>query len=143
MFAPLDVEEKEIFIEVHQVRPERRLVTSIEILSPLNKQSGSPGWDEYLRKRRALLNGEANLVEIDLLRGGHRMPMRQAWPNSPYYILVSRREQVPRCQVWRAYAERPLPQLAVPLSRGDSDIDINLQPVLDAIYERSAVCQPD
>jgi hypothetical protein len=137
MFAPLDMEQREIFIEVLQIRPERRIVTGIEVLCPANKQPGTPGWDEYLRRRRSYLNGDANLVEIDLLRGGHRMPMREEWPNSPYYILVSRREQVPRCQVWRAYAERPLPRLSVPLGPGDPDIDINLQPLFDALYERA------
>jgi len=136
MLAPLDLEEKEIFIEILQVRPERRIVTGIEILSPSNKLPGTPGWDEYLRKRRSYLNGDASLVEIDLLRGGDRMPMRQAWPNSPYYVLVSHREQVPRCQVWRAFAERPLPRLSIPLSPGQLDIEINLQPIIDGIYER-------
>jgi hypothetical protein len=137
MLAPLDMEEREIFIEIHQVRPERRLVTGIEILSPANKQPGTTGWDEYLKKRRAYLNGEANLVEFDLLRGGRRMPMRQAWPNSPYYILVARREQVPRCQAWRAHSASPLPRLPIPLGRSDPDIEIDLQPMVDAIYERT------
>jgi hypothetical protein len=63
--------------------------------------------------------------------------MRQAWPNSPYYILVARREQVPRCHVWPAYAARPLPRLPIPLGRGDPDIEIELQPMVDAIYERT------
>ena len=46
MFAPLDLEEREIYIEIHQVRPERRLVTGIEILSPANtvvEMLGAPG----------------------------------------------------------------------------------------------------
>jgi hypothetical protein len=137
MLAPLDMEENEIFIEINQVRPERRLVTAIEILSPANKQPGTTGWDEYLKKRRVLLNGAANLVEIDLLRNGRRMPMRQAWPNSPYYILTARKEQMPRCQVWCAYAARPLPRLAVPLAHGDMDLEIELQPMVDEIYERA------
>jgi hypothetical protein len=37
MLAPLDMEEREIFIEIHQVRPERRLVTGIEIMSPAKR----------------------------------------------------------------------------------------------------------
>jgi hypothetical protein len=137
MFAPLDMEQREIFIEILQVRPERRIVTGIEVLSPANKLPGTPGWDEYLRKRRSYLNGDASLVEIDLLRNGHRMPMREPWPNSPCYIMVSRREQVPRCQVWRGFAERPLSRLAVPLGPGDSDIEFNLQLLIDVIYERA------
>lgn len=137
MLAPLELEEKEIFIEIHQVRPERRLVTGIEILSPFNKLPDTPGRDEYLQKRRAFLNGGANLVEIDLLRGGQRMPMRQPWPDSPYSILVSRREQVPHCQVWRAYSSRPLPKIPIPLDRGETDVEIDLQSMVEEIYERA------
>src|SRR5262249_61469493 len=65
------------------------------------------------------------------------MPMRQPWPNSPYYILAARKEQVPRCQVWCAYTTRPLPRLAVPLAPGDMDVEIELQPLVDEIYERA------
>lgn len=139
MLAPLEIEEKEIFIEIHQARPERRLVTTIEILSPANKQPDSPGWEAYLNKRQAILNGAANFVEIDLLRGGRRMPMRQPWPDSPGYLLVARRSQVPRCSVWKAHAARPLPQISIPLDYGDADVEIDLQPMLDSIYERTGL----
>jgi hypothetical protein len=30
------------------------------------------------------LLGDANLVEIDLLRSGSRMPMLDLWPDSPF-----------------------------------------------------------
>jgi hypothetical protein len=137
ILAPLDMEANEIFIEIHQVRPDRRLVTGIEIVSPANKVPGTAGWDEYLKRRRLFLGGEANFIEIDLLRNGRRMPMREAWPTSPYYILVSRKEQAPRCQVWPAHTVRALPRLAVPLGHGDMDIDIDLQGLADAVYERA------
>lgn len=139
MLAPLQIEEKEISIEIHQARPERRLVTVIEILSPANKQPDSPGWEEYLNKRQAFLNGAANFVEIDLLRGGKRMPMRQPWPDSPGYLLVARRSQAPRCSVWKAHAVRPLPQISIPLDYGDIDVEIDLQPMIDSIYERTGL----
>jgi hypothetical protein len=137
MLAPLDMEANEIFIEIHQVRPDRRLVTGIEILSPANKVPGTAGWDEYLKRRRLFLGGEANFVELDLLRNGRRMPMREPWPMSPYYVLVSRKEQAPRCQVWPAHAARRLPKLSVPLGHGDMDIEIDLQGLADAVYERA------
>src|SRR5262249_14997396 len=67
---PFIAEEfKEPFVEIYELRPERRLVTCVEVLSPSNKRRDTPGWDQYLRKRQALLLGEASLVEIDLLRG--------------------------------------------------------------------------
>jgi hypothetical protein len=112
-------------------------VTGIEILSPANKVPGTAGWDEYLKRRRIFLGGEANFVEIDLLRNGRRMPMREAWPQSPYYLLVARKEHSPRCQVWPAQIVRALPRLPIPLGRGDMDVEINLQGLVDGVYERA------
>jgi Protein of unknown function (DUF4058) len=48
------------------------------IVETSNKRRSTLGWKKYLRKRQGLLLGEANLVEIDLLRGGDRMPMLDA-----------------------------------------------------------------
>jgi hypothetical protein len=135
--AFIEEEFAEKFIDIYELEPERRLVTSIEVLSPSNKKRRSPGWKKYLRKRQALLLGKANLVEIDLLRGGDRMPMLDPLPDSPYYILVAREEQAPVCRVWRASFDRPLPPIPVPLSKPDPDIPLALQPLVEAIYERS------
>ena len=83
-------EHRETFIEIYEDDPERRLVTCIEVLSPSNKRKKSKGRKLYLRKRQSLLLGAVNLVEIDLLRGGERMPMLGKWPDSPYTLLVCR-----------------------------------------------------
>ena len=111
------------------------------MLSPSNKRKGSPGWKKYLRKRKALLLGKANLVEIDLLRGGTRLPMLDPWPPSPYYVLVARDDWAPLCKVWPAYFDKPLPTLRVPLSKPDPDIAVSLQPLVDGVYERSRYSQ--
>jgi hypothetical protein len=137
MRAFIEEEFRESFVEIYEAGSEQRLVTSIEALSPTNKRRGSPGWDLYLRKRQALLLGEANLVEIDLLRGGDRMPMLDPWPSSPYTILVARRKRAWRCRVWPAFSLRPLPVIDVPLASPDPDLPLALQPIVDAIYARS------
>src|SRR5207237_1561262 len=86
MRAFIDEHFRENFIEIYEAEPAPRLVTCLEVLSPSNKRRGSEGWEQYLRKRNALLLGQAHLVEIDLVRGGQRMPMVEPWPNSPYYL---------------------------------------------------------
>lgn len=129
-------EYQEKFIEISLHESERILVTCIEILSPSNKRKGTEGWDIYHRKRQGLLLGAAHLVEIDLLRGGDRMPMLDPWPNSPYTLLVSRRARA-GCRVWPAHFAKPLPTIPVPLVSPDPDIPLNLQPMIDAIYARS------
>jgi hypothetical protein len=66
MRALVEMEFRESFVEVYELRPERRLVTTVEVLSPSNKRYKSPGWFRYCRKRQAHLEGCANLVEKHL-----------------------------------------------------------------------------
>jgi hypothetical protein len=137
MRALVKEEHREAFLEIRQVDPEHKLVTGIEVLSPSNKRPGTKGWRLYNRKRVAYLSGYANFVEIDLLRRGRRMPMASPWPNSPYYLLVCRKKQAPRCSVWPACYAEPLPAIPIPLAPPDPDISLDLQPFLTAIYARS------
>ena len=136
MQAIVEAEYRELFLEIHQVEPKRRLVTAIEVLSPSNKRPGTKGWRLYHRKRQACLGGSVNFVELDLLRRGRRMPMASRWPESPYYLLMCRRSKT-RCTVWPAHFRRPLPELCVPLAAPDPDIMLPLQPLVDAVYARS------
>jgi hypothetical protein len=131
------VEEfRETFVDIYESKPEQRLVTSLEVLSPSNKRPGSPGWDLYQRKRQGLLLGGVNLVEVDLLRGGQRMPMVDPWPDSAYTFLVARTWKAPLCAVWPVSLQRPLPAIPVPLASPDADIPLRLQPLIEAIYQR-------
>ncbi len=130
-------EHREAFIEIYEDDPERRLVTCVEVLSPSNKRKKSTGRKLYLRKRQSLHLGSANLVEIDLLRGGQRMPMLGKWPESPYTLLVCRESLAPCCTVWAAHYREPLPTLPIPLSYPDPAIRIDLQPLIARIYARS------
>ena len=61
--------------------------------------------------------------------------MLDSWPDSPYTLLVARQERAPRCSVWPAFFDRPLPAIPVPLSRPDPDLTLDLQPLVDTIYE--------
>jgi hypothetical protein len=125
---------EETFVEIYAQREERILVTCIEVLSPANKRPDTEGWQQYLRKRQALLLGRANFIEIDLLRGGTKMPMLDSWPDSPYTLLVSRAINAPYCRVWPASFQRRLPVLPVPLLDPDPDLSLDLQPLIDGIY---------
>jgi Protein of unknown function (DUF4058) len=130
-------EHRESFVEIFEAGPDQRLVTGIEGLSPSNKRPGTPGWKRCQRKRQSLMLDGVNLVEIDLLRGGPRMPMLDPWPNSPYALLVARAFLEHKCSVWRAAYKEPLPPIRVPLAKPDPDLTLNLQPMVEAIYERS------
>jgi Protein of unknown function (DUF4058) len=125
---------EETFVEIYVEGEERVLVTCIEVLSPANKRPNTEGWNEYARKRQALLLGQANFIEIDLLRGGHKPPMLDPWPDCPYTLLVCRQTNAPYCRVWPAHFQRRLPVIPVPLADPDPDLSLDLQPLLDGIY---------
>jgi hypothetical protein len=137
MRALVNEEYREPYLEIRQADPEHKLVTGIEVLSPSNKRPGTKGWRVYHRKRTAYVRGYANFVELDLLRLGRRMPMVSRWPDSPYYLLVCRKKQAPRCAVWPAYFTERLPPIPIPLVPPDPDISLDLQPLVEAIYARS------
>jgi Protein of unknown function (DUF4058) len=111
----------------------RQLVTAIEILSPTNKRAD--GRMEYLSKRRRILLSTAHLLEIDLLRQGQRLPMRDPLPPAEYFILLSRAENRPITEVWPLVLRDPLPAVPVPLLLGDSDVSLDLQHTFTATYE--------
>jgi hypothetical protein len=125
---------RETFVEIYLQGEERTLITCIEVLSPSNKRPGTEGWKEYERKRQAMLFGQANFLELDLLRGGQKMPMRTPWPEAPYTLLVSWAMDAPYCRVWPAHFNARLPVIPVPLLYPEPDLRLDLQPLLDEIY---------
>jgi hypothetical protein len=113
----------------------RRLVTAIEFLSPANKIGA--GRKKYLRKRQRLLNSTAHLLEIDLLRHGQRLPMKDPLPPVAYFVFLSRVEKRPRTEVWPISLDQSLPKVPVPLLAGDSDAGLNLQTAFALAYDLS------
>jgi hypothetical protein len=113
---------------------ERQLVTAIEILSPTNKRGD--GRREYLAKRQRLLLSPVHLLEIDLLREGQRVPMRQPLPLVPYFAFLSRASQRPITETWPVRLDQPLPAVPVPLLEGDPDVSLDLQLALSTVYDQ-------
>ena len=114
-------------------RESEQVVTVVELLSPSNKRAGANRQD-YLAKRRRLLQSDVNLVEIDLLRGHRRMP-----PLDPlgcdYCVLVSRAEERPAAGVALLRLRDPLPAVPVPLRPGTAEPVLDLGAVLDRVYD--------
>src|SRR5207247_6648331 len=124
----IEEEHREAFVEIYEAAPEQRLVTSIEVLSPSNKRPRTPGYELYLRKRQSLLLGDANLVEIDLLRGGSRMPMLDPWPDSPYTMLAARARHPQSSRVGEAPFQHPLLPIPVRLTKPAPTIRLTFSP---------------
>jgi hypothetical protein len=115
----------------------RDVVTIIEMLSPANKWLGSKGRMEYLGKRDTVLLSATHLVEIDLLRGGQRLPTVRPLPVADFYTIVSPSIQRPHATAYCTTIRQPLPTIAVPLKHGDKDVPLDLQAAFTAAYDSS------
>ena len=134
-----DVEEiRDSWIEIRHL-PELDLVTVIEILSPTNKTG--VGRVEYLDKRDHYIDLPVNLVELDLLVGGRRVPMKKPMPPGDYYALVARAERRPDCDVYAWSIRQALPTIPIPLKVLDPDIFLNLAGSFALAYERGATAE--
>lgn len=109
----------------------REVVTVVELLSPSNKVTDR---SQYVAKRQRYIDAGVALVEIDLLRGGQRMPAEQL-PVSDYCVMVFRPEEASRIGVWPINLRDPLPKIPVPLHQGDEDAAIDLQSLLHVVYD--------
>jgi hypothetical protein len=131
---------REYYIEILDRYQDMKVVTVIEVLSPINKAAG-PGRDEYLRKRTATLQSSTHLVEIDLLRNGIRLPefsAEQLEALGPFdYLITVNRFQPGRNQyeVIPRPLRSPLPNFGIPLVPPDPDVGLNLQDALNQVYE--------
>jgi len=126
-------EVRESWIEILH-RPDRSLVTAIEILSPTNK-SGA-GYFEYRNKRVGIINQGAHLVEIDLLLTGRRLELKKPLPDGNYYAYVTRDERRPLVDVYAWSVRDPLPTIPVPLKAPDPDIGLDIAEVFAITYRR-------
>jgi hypothetical protein len=134
------------YVEVRDPTRGHQLITLIEIVSPSNK---CPGQDRraYLRKQREVLDSDASLIELDLLRAGERLltdvfleaAITRLEPRPDYLVLVNR--------AWRrgdgaqAYQMFPipltdaLPVFPVPLREGQAEVPLDLQFVFTRAYD--------
>lgn len=133
---PMPEEVSEAFLTV-RLRESMEVVTVIEVLSPGNKRRGSDGRREYLAKREALLQSRANLVELDLLRGGQPLPTVEPLPPANFYVFVCRAKRRPRAEVYPWSLRQSLPTIPVPLDQEDPDVMLPLQAAFDAVYDRA------
>jgi Protein of unknown function (DUF4058) len=112
----------------------RRVVTAIEVLSPANKTPGTDR-DRYLLKRDEYLASDTNLVEIDLLRSGTRVPVGSA-PDGDYYVYITAAAEYAAVDVWVFTVRDELPVIPVPLPP-HPPLALPLRPPLDQTYDEA------
>lgn len=114
------------------------LITTIELLSPVNKRPGV-GIETYERKRQELLLNGINLLELDLLRAGQRPSVArpEPLPDEPYFIFLHRAERWPEIAIWPCSLRQPLPTVPVPLRTPDPDVALPLTTLLYQVYRNA------
>jgi hypothetical protein len=127
------IEVREGYVEILRL-PARKLVTSIEFLSPWNKFG--EGLGEYRHKRRSLVREGIHVVEIDLLRRGRRTELAAPLPSGHYCAFVFRADHRPDVNVYAWDLRHPLPAIPVPLQTPDLDVMLDLSAVVNTAYAR-------
>jgi hypothetical protein len=128
------VEYRLVTIEVRAVTG-HRLVTAIELISPVNKRGD--GLTDYRRKRARLRAAGVNLVEIDLLRRGTRPVVHPELPPCDYLIALTRRRAL-KIDVWPLSIRDALPVVPIPLRRDDGAVPLDLGAALNSVYDAAA-----
>lgn len=127
------VEVREGYIEVLRL-PDRKLVTSIELLPPWSKFGEGVG--EYRHKRRSLVRQGVHVVEIDLLRRGRRTELAAPLPPRHYCAFVFRADHRPDVDMYAWDLKQSLPIIRVPLQSPDSDVLLELSAVVSTAHLR-------
>jgi Protein of unknown function (DUF4058) len=128
-------ERRETYLVIREV-PSMEIVTVIETLSPANKRASSDGREQYLAKRQEILQSRTNLVELDLLRGGKRLPV-SGLPHGDYFALVSRGHRRPRTDVFHWTLRQSLPTIPIPLKQDEPEVPLDLQSVFTTVFDRA------
>jgi Protein of unknown function (DUF4058) len=141
LFEPI----RHLFVEIRDPSRGHKLITLIEILSPSDKRPGSDR-EAYESKQREVLESDASLIELDLLRGGKRIlpdlglkvRIDQLEPSPLYVVLVNRawrRDGGVDYDVYPIGLRDSLPCISVPLKEGEDEIALDLQDIFDRAYD--------
>ncbi|MFN8446215.1 MAG: DUF4058 family protein [Caldilineaceae bacterium] len=135
--ATVPLAEFELRLATVEIRDtaQNQLVTSIEILSPINKRE--PGRAKYRDKVRRLYEANVNIIEIDLLRRGQRSFTYPRSPTSAYRISLTQ-AKAKSVDIWSIQLTDPLPVINVPLRSPDADVLLDLETAFTSIYDKAA-----
>lgn len=127
----LPIEVRTAVVEIRDTA-NNKLITAIEILSPVNKRN--PNLINYRNKISDLHTSGVHVLEIDLLRRGTR-PFNYK-KNTGSYQMMLLRAKTNKAAIWTVAIQDKLPILPIPLMAPDSDVLLDLGKALDIVFER-------
>lgn len=124
-------------IQILNANGDGSVVTVIEVLCQSNKLTRRGRWN-YYRRQDHCLSADINLVEIDLLRCGRyvlALDLELIHPEKrlTYMMCVKSTDLT---AVYGASLRQPLPTLPVPLRWREKEVVLELQAIVDLVYER-------
>ncbi len=134
------------YIEVRDAAQGHVLITLIEIASPSNKRHGIDR-RAYLQKQREVLDSNASLIELDLLRTGERLlsnlflqeEIESIVPAPDYLVLVNRAWQRigtdQDYEIFPVFLTEMLPVIPIPLRPNQEETLLDLQFAFQRAYD--------
>jgi len=125
------------YLEIRE-RDGGKVVTILEFLSPANK-SGGVGEQKYLEKQQEVLQSDASLVEIDLVRTGHRVLALTHYDvlqqhRHDYLACISPGWRHSRRELYVMPLRQKLPILPIPLRQHERRVTLDLQALIEQVY---------
>jgi len=137
VFDVLEDEITESYLEIRE-RSRGKVITVIEFLSPSNK-TGGEGQRRYLEKQSQVLQSDASLVEIDFVRTGQRvLALKGRIPNesaAENLACISPGWRRSRRELYRMPLLQRLPLMPIPLRQNERALRLDLQTLLDRVYD--------
>ena len=138
-----DEDQKETYLQIQEAGS-GNVVTVVELLSYSNKAPDGVGRNHYLRKQREVLDSSVHLLEIDLLRTGKHTvsapigPMEIRFQSWDYLVCLSMSFDRHKFELWPLSLRKRLPCIMVPLKLENKGVPVDLQAVLNRVYDEGA-----
>ena len=122
-------------------------VTIVELLNAGDELPG-PSREQYRRRRDELMRTKVNLVEIELTRHGPWRELLAPFVAPPqahtaYRAIVRRFHPVKRVELYPISLRVRLPVIPVPLRATDRDVTLDLQRLIEQVYDNGRYDRTD
>lgn len=138
LFTSIQKEEhQEPFLEIRLKSSNDKLVTLIDMVSPVNRTHPEARRHYNLRRQEARLEG-ANLVELDLALQGTTCLEADlsTLTESQYVCSVTRAGRPIKHELYGTVLTKRLPRVRLPLLSDDRDLVLDVQALINRVYDR-------